>query len=244
MNAIVGASGFVGSVLASLIDANHFTSANINSLADCALDTVWIAAPSAVKWKANAEPEADFVSVQALHAAVMAAAPRRIVHFSTVDVYGSAQLADGPDESTAPEPDCAYGANRLWLEKNWVAEQVQIVRLPGLFGQGLKKNIIFDLINNRNHQGVSLSSCYQWYYMADMLNLIDELNAADSGTYNVSVEPVETLDMVEQIFPNAKALCLGNSTVRYDMRSRDGYRFSKNSIIKQIREYAAACSSV
>ena len=41
------------------------------------------------------------------------------------------------------------GKNRLYLEK-WVEENIDnhlIIRLPGLFGENIKKNFIFDLIN-------------------------------------------------------------------------------------------------
>ena len=244
MDAIVGASGFVGASLAKIINAKHFTSANISELADHRPDTVWVAAPSAVKWKANAEPDADAASVRALCESVNSAAPARIVHFSTVDVYGSAQFVHAPDENVLPQPDCPYGANRLWLENNWSADSVQVVRLPGLFGSGLKKNIIFDLINSRNHGAVSLDSHFQWYDMSDFESLVSEINSAGPGVLNIAVEPLHTELLVQSAFPEVQDLCTGTGRAKYDMRSKNGYRFSKDIVIEQIQRYVAACRNM
>lgn len=240
----MGASGFVGASLSKIINAKHFTSANISELPGICPETVWVAAPSAVKWKANAEPEADALSVRGLLSNVLAAKPLRIVHFSTIDVYGSSQFLHAPDEDTRPIPDCPYGANRLWLEDSWEADCVQIVRLPGLFGDGLKKNIIFDLVNNRNHGAVSLGSCFQWYDMSDLADLLSEINSFGNGTYNVSVEPLETDLLVQSVFPDMKELCTGTGRAAYDMRSKNGYRFSKDTVIEQIKRYVAACRNM
>lgn len=244
MDAIIGASGLIGQHLCSIINADHFGSANITELADKKYNTIWVAAPSAVKWKANAEPEEDFRNIQILHSRIQTASARRIVHFSTVDVYAAAQLSGGPSESDGAEPDCAYGRNRLWLEKSWNADTVQVVRLPGLFGTGLKKNIIFDLMNLRNYENISLNSTYQWYDLGDIPALISDINLEKSMIINVSVEPTPTLVLVKEIFPDVLQECVGTSRVVYDMRSKDGYRFSKEKVIWQIKRYASQHSSM
>lgn len=244
MDAIIGASGLVGKHLCSIVSAERFGSANVTEIVGRRFDTIWIAAPSAVKWKANAEPVEDFLNIQTLHSVVQTADARRIVHFSTVDVYAAEQLANGPTELDQAESDCSYGKNRLWLEKNWSADVVQIVRLPGLFGSGLKKNIIFDLINCRNYENISLESAYQWYDLGDMPELIAEINLEKDKIVNVSVEPTLTHGIVQGIFPEVLSRCTGNNGIRYDMRSTSGYRFSKEKVIEQIRRYVESYGSL
>lgn len=74
-------------------------------------------------------------------------APERLVFISTVDVYARPQNVR---EDTPPDADnpAAYGRNRALLEARVRADfpQALIVRLPGLFGQGLKKNFLYDFI--------------------------------------------------------------------------------------------------
>lgn len=64
--------------------------------------------------------------------------------------------------------DHAYGRNRAELER-WVLEESKfkgncvVVRLPGIFGPGLKKNYLFDLITGSQwlHK-VDLNTRHQW----------------------------------------------------------------------------------
>jgi len=237
MDGIIGASGLVGSLLRDIIKAKCYTSSNIQDISGEEFDTIWVAAPSAVKWQANANPDADMDSVNRLLNAVGTARTRRIVHFSTVDVYGSVQLTTGPQESDYPASDCAYGKHRLILEESWKADVVQVVRLPGLFGSGLKKNIIFDLLQKHNYEGISLLSSYQWYDLSDLPSLILDINAEKNSIINVSVEPVGTQDIVSEIFPEVLEMCTGTNAVIYDMRSRNGYRFSREGVVERIARY-------
>ncbi|MEG2769570.1 MAG: sugar nucleotide-binding protein, partial [Oscillospiraceae bacterium] len=66
---------------------------------------------------------------------------------STADVYKTPQNVD--ENTPIDENDLqTYGKNRYLLEK-WVRENIEnhlIVRLPGLFGKGIKKNFLFDML--------------------------------------------------------------------------------------------------
>jgi nucleoside-diphosphate-sugar epimerase len=69
-------------------------------------------------------------------------AQKKLVLISTADVYA---CPDAVDETTVIDETALhpYGKNRYYLEK-WVADNsgnYHIVRLPGLFGDNLKKNL-------------------------------------------------------------------------------------------------------
>lgn len=89
---------------------------------------------SAVKWKANKEPEQDWARIQELLDVLQTIQAKRFILISTIDVYA---ITAGLDESF----DCgsvdnhAYGRHRLAVEafcRKQFAE-CYIIRLPGLF---------------------------------------------------------------------------------------------------------------
>ncbi len=64
---------------------------------------------------------------------------------STIDVFKN---SIGKNEDYSPDAIEAYGSNRGYLENLCRSnfEKCHIIRLPGLFGENLKKNFLYDLI--------------------------------------------------------------------------------------------------
>ncbi len=145
---LVGYTGFVGQNLAAAhtFDA-MYNSANIAESFGADNGLVIYSGMYSEKFLANADPAADLARARAAFENICQMAPERLVLISTVDVYP--RPLGVYEDSPAGGPDApAYGANRLTLE-NWVREaypEALVVRLPGLFGKGLKKNFIFDML--------------------------------------------------------------------------------------------------
>ncbi|WP_029414759.1 NAD-dependent epimerase/dehydratase family protein [Brevundimonas bacteroides] len=144
--ALIGATGFVGGVLSREVtfDASY-ASANIDSIVGESFDTVICAGAPAAMWRANADPEGDLDNLGRLVDAVSQARINQLVLISTIAVL--ADPAAGADESTTDfETDHPYGCHRRWLETALVDQfPTLILRMPALFGPGLKKNFLFDL---------------------------------------------------------------------------------------------------
>ena len=145
--ALVGCTGFVGSNLAAqhpFEEAYH--SANVAKGFDRPHSLVVYAGVPAEKFLANTDPAADLAVMEAALENLRRLQPQRVVLISTVDVYrtpvGVDENSPMPREGLHP-----YGADRLLLEERVRAAYPDclIVRLPALFGRGLKKNFIFDL---------------------------------------------------------------------------------------------------
>lgn len=144
---LVGSTGFVGGNLAA---AHGFSacchSTDIAGQYGSRPDLCVYAGVPAAMFLANADPAADLAVMAAARENLCRIAPQRLVLISSIAVYADSR---GRDE-TSPMPRDglpAYGANRLQLE-NWVREDFPdalIVRLPALYGPGLKKNFLFDL---------------------------------------------------------------------------------------------------
>lgn len=145
---LVGYTGFVGGNLAAAHTFDGlYNSKNIHEAygADNGL-VVYSAMPSE-KYLANADPAADLAQAKNALENIQKMRPEKLVLISTVDVY-PAPVDVYEDTPAGGENAPAYGANRYALEQ-WVRQQwpkALILRLPGLYGRGLKKNFIFDAL--------------------------------------------------------------------------------------------------
>jgi hypothetical protein len=144
---LVGYTGFVGSNLDSRHEfAWRINSTNSRDAWGRAPDLCVFAGLRAEKFLANRDPAADWERVRCAMEHITRIKPAWLILISTIDVYA---CPVGIDEDTAPDATAPYGLHRLRLEE-WVREHTErhlIVRLPALFGQNLKKNFIYDLIN-------------------------------------------------------------------------------------------------
>ena len=144
---LVGSTGFVGGNLR----AKHtFTavchSSDIAAQYGTQPDLCVYAGVPAAMFLANADPEADMEVMRTARENLRKIAPKSLVLISSIAVFADSR---GRCEDDAPGTDGlpAYGRNRLQLEQ-WVREDFNdalIVRLPALYGAGLKKNFLFDL---------------------------------------------------------------------------------------------------
>lgn len=144
---LVGCTGFVGGNLA----AKHRFSAVCHST-DIAAQygtrpelCVYAGIPAAM-FLANADPEADLAVMRAARENLRRIAPERLVLISSISVYADSR-GKYEDSPMSARDLPAYGRNRLQLEQ-WVREDFPgalIVRLPALYGTGLKKNFLYDL---------------------------------------------------------------------------------------------------
>lgn len=142
---LVGSTGFVGgNLLASHdFDACYHSTDISESFGTCP-DLVVYAGVTAAKYLANRAPQADRAKVRQAYENLKAMRPRKVILISTIDVYKD---PCGKDENSPMELDGLhpYGRNRLELEDLVRNEfDTLVVRLPALFGKGLKKNFVYD----------------------------------------------------------------------------------------------------
>lgn len=146
---LIGHTGFVGGALLRQASFEKcYNSANIAAIAGEAFGTLVCAAAPGSMLEANRAPERDAAQIEALMAQLAAVRAERFVLISSIAVL--ADFAGGDDEgTTAFQQTLAYGRHRRMLEA-FVEERFPrslIVRLPALFGAGLRKNFLFDLMN-------------------------------------------------------------------------------------------------
>lgn len=149
MKALVGYTGFVGSNIyaAGTFDA-IYNSKNIADAFGTNPDLLVYSGLRAEKYLANNAPEKDWDLILQAETNIERINPKKLVFISTIDVFKNP--VDVDEDSAVDTVDLqVYGYNRYQMEL-WVRERYPdalIIRLPGLFGQNIKKNFIYDYIN-------------------------------------------------------------------------------------------------
>ena len=145
---LVGCTGFVGKNLAeahTFVGTYHST--NIQDAYGRKPELLVYAGVPSEMFLANNHPDADHERILQSIENIRKIEANEVVLISTVAVYDRPKLKD---ESSSIDMSLlsAYGAHRLELE-NWVTEHCDrslVVRLPALYGIGLKKNFLCDYL--------------------------------------------------------------------------------------------------
>jgi len=248
VDALIGNSGFVGSsLLRQRTFGATYRSNSIHTIAGRSYGTIICAGAPAQKWLANREPAADAENIRSLIAHLSKVACEYFILVSTVDVFSQ---PIGVDEHTVVDPAGlrAYGRNRLHLE-TFIQEhfpQHLIVRLPGLVGPGLRKNVIFDLHNSNNLESVDARGTFQFY---PIVNLAEDIRiAVNAGLklIHLTSEPVSVAEIAWHGFNRSFTNALPDNPATYDFRSKYAalfggvghYQYSKRESVLAVRTYA------
>jgi nucleoside-diphosphate-sugar epimerase len=203
LQALIGYTGFVGQNLTEQRDFDGlFNRQNLMDLPGTIWDRLVICGLPAEKWRANQDPDADLANMRRLQQALDGVRARQVILISTVDVYP--QPLD-VDEATAIDigAQAPYGRHRHAFER-WAGSRFgdcRILRLPGLFGPGLKKNVLFDLLHDHQIELIDGNSRFQWYPVRRLAEDIDRLVACNLQVVNAGTAPVRTADLVRAFFP-------------------------------------------
>lgn len=220
-SALIGYTGFVGGNIARQTEFDaYFNSKNIDEVCEKAFDLVVCAGVPAVKWWANKNPGEDWAIVEHLIDIYRNIKARRFVLISTVDVYPHPISVDEhtPIELEGLNP---YGRHRLLLERALEGrfDDLHVVRLPALFGLGLKKNALYDFICRNQTEKINLESCFQWYPLAGIWADIQRVIECRLSVVNFAVEPFPMRVIKERFFPNILAGTKPATVAYYDMQS-------------------------
>jgi len=246
--ALIGHTGFVGgNILRQSRFDCLYNSKNIKMMQEVAqFEIVVCAAPASVKWRANKCPEEDFASIKLLMDVLETIETQKFILISTIDVYPVARMVD-EDSPIGLEGLVPYSRHRrhleLFVEKMFNA---LVVRLPGLFGSGLRKNIIYDLLHN-DQKFVHQDGVVQYY---NLENIWCDLNIALKNhlkVLNIAPEPIAVKEIAKVAFGIELDNDLPPPPPLYDMHTkhalfwnREGvYLYDKGAILDELRNFVA-----
>ncbi len=246
-NALIGYSGFVGSTLLNQVQFSAlYRSTNIHEIENRKFNLVVCAGAPAQKWIANREPAEDRKKIDTLINHLRTIQCKTFVLISTVDVFKNPVNVDEstPVEEQGLQP---YGLHRRLLEK-FVEQHFHhlIVRLPGLVGPGLRKNVIFDFQNNNNLQAIESRGVFQFYPMVNFWYDIQMALRAGLSLVHLTAEPLCVADVSQQGFGKSFTHTLAGVPARYDMQTRHAqifgsvgrYQYNLRETIQAIRAYS------
>lgn len=247
-SALIGYTGFVGSNLATQNKFDDlYNSKNIQDIDGKSYDLVVCAGARAEKWRINQEADKDLAEIQMLIDHLKTINAKKLVLISTTDVYKNPVNVDEDDsiDTTGLHP---YGLNRYYLEQfchdNF---DVLIIRLPGLFGPGLKKNVIYDLLNNNNVDCIHYAGSYQYYNLEHIWQDIQVALKHNLHLLNLATEPIRTDEIAKHCFSikNFKNQPKDQTAGSYDMHSKHAkiysgntsYMYNKRQVLDEIKQY-------
>jgi len=230
--ALVGYTGFVGSNILSYfkkkkLRIKKYNSKNIESIHKKNFTHLVFAGLPATKWKINQNPKKDMRNINSILKLLKTIKVKKFILISTIDIYNTKE---------------AYGKNRLFFEKSIfkIFKSSTIFRLPALFGPGLKKNILFDLINKNEVEKININNFYQWLNIDDLnfeLNKALDRKQDKSKIVELFTEPIKTEQICKlfNIKTNFKKNL--NKKVVYNHIPEAGYYKKKNVVLKEIKMF-------
>ena len=243
--ALIGYTGFVGGNIYNQLKIDDvYNSKNIDEIKGKKYDLVISAGVSAVKWLANQKPQEDWQNIQKLLDLLITVKIRYLVWISTIDVYPTPLNVN---ENT--KIDCQkaepYGRNRF-LAEEFVRENFSsysIVRLPGLFGRGIKKNFIFDIIHNQYNNFVHPESIFQFYNLKNIGSDLKVVIKNKISLINFSTEPTSVQEIGKYVLGktiegnrNIKKLSYNMKTLYASLFNKTGdYLYRKDEILNEIK---------
>jgi hypothetical protein len=224
INAVIGYNGFVGSIIAR--KQKHFTSynsSNIRYISELEHDIIYCAGAQAKKWWANENPESDWNCIKLLIDSLENVKCNKLVLISTIGVYDNN----------------AYGHNRKKLEDklcDMFPDNISIYRLPAVFGTGLKKNLLFDLMNNTIQSPININDSFQWY---NVNNIISDINSTKQNTVinEFFTEPISNKELLNLFSKKFDTIDDLNNCIVQNIIPATGYFIKKNNVLLDLKKF-------
>ena len=245
MDALFGHTGFVGGHLKENLNpktTHYFSSRNGRSAKGKYFNNIYCACIPGSKWEANNDPEGDLASINSIMNVITSLMCKKITLISTIEVHDrNHQMQDEECQYPSKEP---YGKNRLYVEKTLrekFGDKLTIIRLPELFGVGMKKNVLYDILNDNMIFNVNVNTVYQWYPLHWLWEDMDRYRSVDGNIVNLYPEPIETSDIVHMFFPEKEEKLKYGDRIFYNQSSKHTHlKHRQITVLKEMELFISA----
>ena len=244
---LIGHTGLVGQniVGTGLWFGELYNSSNIGDIRGKEFDLLVCAGARGNRRLGNQNPDEDLKNIRDLTDHLSQVKIKQLILVSTTEVYN---YVNGINEDYPLVKDNLppYSLHRVMLEE-FCREHFKtlVVRLPIIFGKGLKKNFIYDLFHGQ-YDFTNRDNLFQFY---DLKNILRDMNQAlriRADTVNFVSEPIPVKELAKDLF-NAELTNTTEPLRQIDVSSKhwkdwgdtENYLYSKEDIYNSIREYQA-----
>jgi len=248
MNILVGDTGLVGSTLKDSINFDFtFNSKNIDKFNEFNFNnsTIYLSCLPATKWMVNKNIKEDIFNINKIIYILSKQSYSKVILISTIDVYSETKLLSNED-SPITMNNLSYGSNRYLFEllvKNLLSyNDLKIFRLPALYNKYIKKNVLFDLMNNNNVEQINTNSSYQWYNLDNLNEDIVKFSKKfpNEIIFNLFTEPIDTMDLIHLFPEHSEKVNMGKNRVEYNFTTKFnkiGYISKKEDLLNDIKKF-------
>lgn len=130
----------------------------------------------------------------------------------------------------------SYGLHRAELEKCIASHRdTYIVRLPALFGNGLKKNALYDLMMGDRLDEIAPNAVYQWYPLRTLGMEICGILRGEPRAVNILSEPIAMEELRWRFFPHRQIGQPRRDAAFYDLPKESAELWlSKDDVFKEM----------
>src|SRR5262249_44884130 len=123
-----------------------------------------------------------------------------------------------------------------------------IVRLPALFGPGLKKNTLYDLMNDNCVNKINPEGIFQWYPVDRLSDDLARVSSARIHLVNLFTAPIVMRAVIDAFFSGAPVGPAVQPAPVYRLRTkhaeffggRDGFIMDTDQVIAALGSYISA----
>lgn len=245
MKSLIGNTGLIGQTIQKFEEFDsYYNSKNIDTFKENKKDgdELFLTCLPATKWMVNKNLKDDMNNIHKIINIISGTHYSKVTLISTIDVYNDSPL--GVDETYSPNiSKLSYGNNRyifeLMVKECVKTDDLKIFRLPALFNNLIKKNVLYDLIHNNNVNQINQNSKFQWYNLDKLWSDIISYSKdyPNETTFNLFTEPIDTADIVK-MFPQHMDKVQNGIQIIYDYKSKfGGYIDNKNNVLEEINRF-------
>lgn len=242
MKILVGSTGLIGTTLREQNNFDLcFNTSNIDQFESLVPEgsDLYLACLPAAMWMVNSDLLGDFRNMINVIDTLKKKKYSNVMLYSTIEVYNQSPFES--DERHYPSFNKAiYGSNRynfeLLVKDQLSYDSLRIARLPALFGKNIKKNILFDLLNDNQVEKINTNSSYQWYNLDNIWCDTIRVMRGEHEIVNMFGEPIET-EWLADLF-GLKHNDLGRKEQNFKTCTTEtGYWESRESLMKSIGNF-------
>lgn len=245
MKLLIGNTGLVGQTIQKFEKFDeYFNSKNIELIKNIKKDgdELFLTCLPATKWLVNKNLKQDIDNIYKIIELLSGTQYSKIILISTIDIYNDSPLF--VDETYSPNVSkLSYGNNRyifeLLIREFIKADDLKIFRLPALFNNLIKKNVLYDLINDNNVNLINKNSIFQWYNLDKLFNDINKYSQEypNEVIFNLFTEPIFTEDIIN-MFPKHINKVQNGPKLMYNYQTKfGGYIDKKSNVLKEINKF-------